>query len=131
MIAADLPELMSAPCVRGPFRVPLAQFVMDWNRSTDRGGLIADAPVHADDGNVLPAIAVVVHALAVRDRERVPDWVHDHRAEGDVALFGHALDTPFGRWVRDNAPRECTYHKVFFHAGFLDKGTDRQWLPRV
>ena len=94
--------------------MPLAQFVMDWNRSTDRGGLIADAPVHADDGNVLPAIAVVAHALAVRDRERVPDWMHDHRAEGDVALFGHALDTPLRTMgSRQRTPRMRISQGIF------------------
>ena len=131
LTAADLPELMTVPCPRGPFRVPLAQFVMDWNRSTSRTALIEDPPAHIGDDIVLPAIAVIAHALAARDGEPVPGWVHDHRAESDVAMFDHELDTPFGRWVGSNAPPESEYHRVFFDSRFLDKGTDRQWLPRA
>ena len=135
LTAADLPELMTVPCPRGPFRVPLAQFVMDWNRSASRAALIEDPPAHIGDDIVLPAISVIVHALAARDGEPVPDWVYEHRAVEDVAMFDHeldnGLDNPFGRWVRSNAPPESEYHRVFFDSRFLDKGTDRQWLPRV
>ncbi len=122
---------MSEPCPRGQFRVPLARFVMDWNRATDRAGIISDTPTYHGDGIVLPAIAAVVHALANRDRVAVPAWVYKHRASQEVALFGHRLDSPFGLWVRDNAPPECEFHRIFFHVGFLDKGTARQWIPRT
>ena len=131
LTAADLPELMSVPCLRGSFRVPLAQFVMDWNRSTSRTALIEDPPAHTGDDIVLAAISVIVHALAARDGEPVPGWVYEHRAVEDVAMFDHELDNPFGRWVRSYAPPESGYHRVFFDSRFLDKGTDRQWLPLV
>lgn len=132
LTASDLPALMSDPCSRGPYRVPLAQFVMDWNRSDDPIGLILCEPNYdGTDPLVMPAIAVVVHALAVRDGAPVPGWVWRHRAGGDAALFGHNLNSRMGRWVRARAPEASLFHRVFFDASFLDKGTRRQWQPRV
>ena len=73
--AADLPRLMSVPDERGSYRSPVLQFVWDWNVAPDRGALVCEAPVYGgDDPNLLPAIAVVVHALASRDGEPVPSW---------------------------------------------------------
>ena len=131
LAAADLPELMSVHASGGRSGCRSPQFVMDWNRSASRAALIQDPPAHIGDDIVLPAISVIVHALAARDGEPVPDWVYEHRAVEDVAMFDHELDSPFGRWVRSNAPPESEYHRVFFDGRFLDKGTDRQWLPRV
>ena len=135
LTASDLPELMSVLCLRGPFRVPLAQFVTDWNRLTSRAALIQDPPAHIGDDIVLPAISVIVHALAAATGSLCPTGVYEHRAVEGVAMFDHeldnGLDNPFGRWVRSNAPPESGYHRVFFDSRFLDKGTDRQWLPRV
>ena len=62
--ATDLPRLMSVPDPRGPYRSPLLQFVWDWNVAPDKGALVSEIPVYGgDDPNLLPAIAVVVHAL--------------------------------------------------------------------
>ena len=132
LTTSDLPALMSEPCSRGPYRVPLAQFVMDWNGSDERIGLIASEPNHeGQEPLVMPAIAVVVHALAARDGVPVPSWVWRHRAPSDTALFGHNLDSRLGRLVRSQAPAASLFHRVFFDASFLDKGTSRQWQPRA
>ena len=103
---------------------------MDWNRSSDPTKLISDEPSHPD-ALVLAAVATVVHALAARDQVAVPAWAYGHRAAEETALFGHRLDSPFGRWIRSYSPAECEYHRVYFHAGLLDKGTERQWTPRA
>ena len=73
LTAAALPPLMSVPpsVDVAPYRFPLLQFIVDWNLSDDPAGLIADPPVYeGDDPVLLPAIAVVVCALA--DRAGVP-----------------------------------------------------------
>ena len=49
---------MSEPGRRNPYRVPLIQFVWDWNVSSDREAMIREAPVYTGgDGLILPAIA--------------------------------------------------------------------------
>ena len=130
LTAADLPRLMSVPDRRGPYRSPVLQFVWDWNVAPDRGALVREAPVYGgDDPNLLPAIAVVVHALASRDGEPVPSWVVGCRAPSDVMLFGYDFDTPYARWVRLRSPDVCDHHRVWFHPRVLDKGTPAWWLP--
>ena len=94
--------------------------------------MILSAPHYEGrDPLVMPAIAVIVHALAARDGVPLPSWVRRHRANSDAALFGHNLESKLGRWVRSHAPRASHFHRVFFDAGFLDKGTARQWHPRA
>jgi len=128
--AADLPRLMSVPDPRGPYRAPVLQFIWDWNVAPDKSTLVSEAPVYdGDDPNLLPAIAVVVHALADRDGVPVPDWVAGHRAPADVMLFGYAFDKPYARWVRLRSPAVCDPHRVWFHPRVLDKGTPEWWLP--
>ena len=73
LTASELPPLMSVPASvdTDPYRFPLLQFICDWNVAEDREALIAGAPVYeGNDPLLLPAIAVVVHALA--DRAGVP-----------------------------------------------------------
>ncbi|WP_420614277.1 hypothetical protein [Candidatus Spongiisocius sp.] len=96
----------------------------------DKPALVAEAPVYAgDDPNLLPAIAVVVHALADRDGVPVPGWVAGHRSPADVMLFGYAFDGPYSRWERTRSPTVCGHHRVWFHPRTLDKGTPDWWLP--
>lgn len=128
--AASLPPLMSVPDPRGSYRFPLLQFIWDWNVASDKAALIREAPVYdGDDPNLLPAIAVIVHALADRAGVLVPDWVADHRSPEDVMLFGWAFDGRYARWVRRRSLAVCAYHRVWFHPRTLDKGTPDWWLP--
>ena len=132
LIAAGLPPLMSVPASvdPAPYRFPLLQFIWDWNIAKDRAALVAKAPIYdGDDLLLLPAIAVVVHALADRDGVPVPDWVLGHRAGDDVMLFGWGFDSSYARWVRQRSPAVCAYHGVWFHPRTLDKGTPDWWLP--
>ena len=130
LTAAMLPPLMTVPDPRGPYRAPVLQFIADWNRSEDREALIAEAPVYeGDDPVLLPATAVVVHALADRAGVTLPDWVLEHRAPTDVSLFGWKFDGEYGRLVRRRSPAACAYHRVWFHPRTLDKGTADWWRP--
>ena len=129
--AASLPSDMSEPGRRNPYRVPLIQFVWDWNVSSDREAMIREAPVcTSGDGLILPAIAAVVHALAGRDGVPVPPWVRLHQHPTHTVLFGDTDDGWYGRWLRrGRAPTTCEYHRVWFHHRLLDKGTPDWWLP--
>ena len=130
--ATDLPPLMSVPpsVDPDPYRFPLLQFIWDWNVASDKAALVSEAPVYdGDDPNLLPAIAVVVHALADRDGVPVPDWVAGHRAPHDVMLFGWPFDGRYARWIRRRSLAVCAYHRVWFHPRTLDKGTPDWWLP--
>lgn len=131
LTASGLPADMSEPGHRDPYRVPLIQFVWDWNISTDREAMIREVPVYTgDDALILPAIAAVVHALAVRDGVPVPPWVKLHRRPAHAVLFGDTDDGWYGRWLRrGRAPTTCEYHRVWFHHRLLDKGTPDWWLP--
>lgn len=130
LTAADLPPLMSVTDPRGPYRVPVLQFIWDWNVASDKAALVRDAPLYdGDDPNLLPSIAVVIHALARRDEVPVPDWVTGHRAPADVMLFGYAFDGRYARWERMRSPTVCSHHRVWFHPRTLDKGTPDWWLP--
>ena len=130
LTVVDLPPLMSVPDPRGPYRFPLLQFIWDWNVAEDRAALIAQAPVYGGgDWLLLPAIAVVIHALADRDRVALPDWVGGHRAPQDTMLFPCKFDGDYARWVRRRSPAVCAHHRVWFHPRLLDKGTPEWWLP--
>ena len=130
LTAAMLPPLMTVPDLRGPYRAPVLQFVADWNRSEHRAVLVAEAPVYeGDDPVLLPAIAVVVHALADRDGVPLPEWVLGHRAPDDVMLFGWNFNGDYGRAVQRRAHAACAHHRVWFHPRTLDKGTPDWWLP--
>ena len=75
LTVADLPPLMSVPpsVDTSPYRFPLLQFIWDWNVADDRPALVAAAPIyHGDDPLLLPAVAVVVHALADRAGVALP-----------------------------------------------------------
>lgn len=72
--AADLPGLMEVECRRGPYRVPLAQFISDWNRSADPGAMVSGEPSYSgDDAELMPTVAAVVHALCQRDAVKPPE----------------------------------------------------------
>ena len=92
--------------------------------------LIEEPPIYeGNDPVLLPAVAVLVHALAERADLPVPDWVYAHRAADDALLFGGDPDGGYGRWVRPRAPSVCAYHRVWFHRRVLTKGTSEWWLP--
>ena len=130
LTAADLPSLMVVPDPRGPYRYPLLQFIADWNRSPDQAAMIAAAPTYdGDDPILLPAIAVVVHALADRAGVPVPDWVFDHRAPSEVVLFVRDPHSNYGGWLRRRSHPASKFHRVHIHPRMLDKGTPDWWLP--
>ena len=132
MTAAVLPPMMVVPDPGGPYRYPLLQFIFDWNRYPDRAGRIAEAPCYdGDDPVLLPAIAVVVHALAERDGVPVPEWVFDHRAPDVIVLFLRNPDSDYGLWLRRRSVPQSAYHRVHIHPQMLDKGTPDSWLPWV
>lgn len=128
LAAADLPELMEVECRRGPYRVPLAQFISDWNRSADPGAMVSEEPSYnGDDLELMPTVAAVVHALCERDAVEPPEWVLSHRADRDVVLFASDPDSDYGRWVREQSPPVSKFHLVFFQSQLLDKDSPRQW----
>ena len=130
LTAAALPSLMEVDDPRGPYRFPLLQFIVDWNLSDDKARLIADPPAY--DGNdpiLLPAIAVVVHALSDRAGVPIPDWVFDHRAPSDTVLFVPNPDSRYARWIKRRSYPASRYHRVHIHPRMLDKGTPDWWLP--
>ena len=129
-VATDLPGLMSDTDDPSPHRAPLLQFIWDWNVSDDKAAMVTEAPTYdGDDSLLLPALAAVVHALAMRDGVPPPDWVFDHRHNRDAHLFGMPFDSPYVKWLRRRSPDVCAYHRVWFHPRLLDKGTPQWWLP--
>ena len=107
LTAADLPALMSVPDPRGPYRVPLLQFIWDWNVASDKAALVREAPLYdGDDPNLLPSIGVVVHALADRDEVPVPDWVAGHRAPADASLRSGGAAEPIPKRRSWPSPQE-------------------------
>ena len=132
LTAAELPPLMPVPpeVDAAPYRYPILQFIADWNRAPDQAALVAEAPFYdGDDPILLPAIAVIVHALAGRAGVPVPDWVFDHRAPRDVMLFGYEYGGKYALWVRQRSLDVCAFHQVWFHPRTLDKGTPDWWFP--
>ena len=126
--ADELPPRMEEFCLRGPFRVPLAQFIMDWNHSENPVFLIENEPVYTGPNDlILPAISVIVHSLCARDGIKIPDWVLKHKSTNDLMLFGVDFDSKLGQLIRKDAPPACKYHRVWFESQLLDKGTARQW----
>lgn len=130
LTAADLPGLMEAECRRGPYRVPLAQFISDWNRSADPGTMVLEEPSYTgDDPELMPTVAAVVHALCERDAMKPPEWVFNHRASRSVVLFASSPYSNYGRWVQEQSPPVSKFHRVYFQPQLLDKGSTRQWDP--
>lgn len=128
--ATDLPPMMEVADPRGSYRYPLLQFIMDWNSSDAQARLIKDPPVYTgDDPVLLPAIAVVVHALADRADIPVPDWVYRHRAPNDTVLFVYKQDGKYAQWLRRRSHPVSAYHRVHIHPRMIDKGTPDWWLP--
>lgn len=128
LVAADLPELMEVECRRGSYRVPLAQFISDWNRSADPGAMVSLEPSYSgDDVELMPTVAAVVHALCERDAVEPPEWVLSYRADRDVVLFASDPDSDYARWVREQSPAVSKFHRVFFQSQLLDKDSPRQW----
>lgn len=110
---------MEHPDERGPIR-PLVQFVMDWNRSDDRGALVAVAPAEGDP-ELLAKLAVVVRALADRDGVPVPAWVDRYTSNRDTTLSGVDIDGGLGRLIQVNSPAASAIHRVYFDAELLDR----------
>ena len=100
---------------------PLVQFVMDWRRFPDqRHHMMADEPPGGTDHVTASKMATVLHALCERDGLTAPQWVHRHRLDPGVVLFGVPLDSPFGHTIRRRASRVCAEHGVWFGADMLD-----------
>ena len=120
LTAADLPALMSDPDARGVM-TPVAQFVKNWNRSSDaeRIASIQDAPV-GDDKKLLAAVAAVVHALAERDSVIVPGWVAGH-VVAPMSISGVDLASDYGKLLVENAPTAAAGHGVFFDRELLGR----------
>ena len=118
LTAADLPALMSGADERGVM-TPVAQFVKDWNNSTDAGreASIRTAPVSSDN-KLLAAVAAVVHALAVRDDVTVPAWVTGHVVE-PMSISGVDLSSDYGKLLVANTPVVAAGHGVFFDEDLL------------
>ncbi len=130
LTAADLPPLMVVPDPRGSYRYPLLQFIVDWNLSDDQARLVAEPPVYnGHDPVLMPAIAVVVHALAERAGIPIPGWVFEHRAPTDVALFVPDYMPKYAEWLKRRSHPLSEYHRVHIHPRMLDKGTEDWWLP--
>ena len=132
LTAAALPPLMSVPSSVdvAPYRYPLLQFIVDWNVSANPAALIAEPPVYdGDDPVLLPAIAVVVHALAAKAEVQVPEWVLAHRAPHEVALFVPDYQRAYRSWLIERSHPLSEYHRVHIHPRMLDKGTPDWWLP--
>lgn len=118
LTAADAASLMENCDERGPL-VPLAQFVMGWNRSTDRHSLIIAEPT--GDQTVLAKLAVIVRALAQRDSIDIPTWVDRHISAEEVTLSGVNIHTDYGRLIKQISPNASTIHRVYFDAELLDR----------
>lgn len=100
---------------------PLVQFVMDWRRFPDqRPIMLAEDPPAGIDRVIAAKMAAVLHALCERDGLTAPGWVHRHRLDPGIGLFGVPLDSPFGDTIRRRAPRVCAAHGVWFGADMLD-----------
>lgn len=100
---------------------PLVQFVMDWRRFPEqRPRMVAEEPPAGTDEVVAAKMATVLHALCARDGLTAPGWVHQHRLDPGIALFGVPLDSPFGDTISRRAPRVCAEHGVWFGADMLD-----------
>lgn len=128
--ACDLPDIMDEEEWFDAYRFALIQFVADWNRATHPASLIFDPPVYRGaDWRLLPTIASVVHALAVRESLSVPEWVWEHRAPRDWVVFSDPPGSFFWNRDRERAPATCVNHRVYFHHRLLDKGTPDWWLP--
>ena len=110
---------MEYPDERGSIR-PLVQFVMDWNRSDDRGALVAVAPAEGDS-ELLAKLAVVVRALADRDGVSIPAWVDQYTSDRDTTLSGVDINGDLGGLIQANSPAASTIHRVYFDAELLDR----------
>ena len=99
----------------------LIQFIMDWRRFPDqRQRVLEEAPPAGIDAVIAAKMATVVHALCERDGLAPPTWIHQHRLDPGIGLFGVHLHTPYGRRLRRMAPRACAEHGVWFGADMLD-----------
>lgn len=123
LVATELPDEMADPLFLTPTR-PLAQFVSGWNNhSHARLDMIESKPVC--DSETLASIAVVIHALCDRDNITPPDWVLSAKAAEPKLLNGRTANTKFGECVKQESPKVCNQHNVFFMAEMLDKGLVR------
>ena len=128
--ASDLPDIMDEDEWFDAYRFALIQFVADWNHATDPASLVSGPPAYrGDDWRLLPTIASVVHALAVRKGLPAPEWVWEHKAPQDWVVFADPPGSYLWNRDRRRAPATCVNHRVYFHHRLLDKGTPDWWLP--
>lgn len=118
MTAADAAPLMEDCDERGPL-VPLTQFVMSWNRSTDRRSLITTEPT--GNKTVLAKLSAVVRALAQRDNIDIPRWADRYISAEEITLSGVDINTDFGRLIKETSPQASTVHRVYFDAELLNR----------
>ena len=105
-------------------RSALTTFIMHWNSTTLEGkehmlkdGCLDRSGIHIDD---LASLAVVVHALCLRDALLPPEWVHEARSDSERTIWGIDANSPLGAPAKLTAPPVCEIHNVFFEADFLD-----------
>lgn len=119
-VSTDLPAEMADPLYLTPAR-PLAQFCVGWNRHPHaRQEMIANKP--ACDSETLASIAVVIHALCDRDGVAPPNWVLSAKAAEPRLLDGPSVNNKFGECVKEESPKVCFQHDVYFTSCMLDKG---------
>ena len=99
------------------------QFVKDWNYWTEsRLGMLDGPPTPGSDPFDLATVAVVVHALTVRDGVVVPDWVHLYQVDPPRLFTGIPADSDYGRLIVAESPPVCAHHGVYFEAELLNRG---------
>lgn len=94
---------------------PLEQMVNDWHSLPDsrEQPLSSIPPADADSGHIVK-IAAVLHALCNHNGVQAPRWVHEHRSEENIWLFGVKPWMGTARRIMDNAAPECKEHRVWF-----------------
>lgn len=118
MVVGELPAAMAVAGGRGAGYWPVIQLIKDWNNQPESRELMLAGGLPEGTGAVAAAkIAAVVHALCLRDSHPLPEWVLTARSPADVALVPAVdLASPYGQRLRQNAPRVCRFHRVYFSA---------------
>ena len=113
MTAAEAAEEMVDPRWRHQDR-PLVQFVMEWHRWPEQRERMIEQPPGSTDALVVAKVAAVVHALCDEATTKAPAWVHGHRVEPAIGLFGVGLSGGYGEQLQKNGPPACREHGVWF-----------------
>lgn len=103
----------------------LYQFIADWNsRPQNRAAMLKGGPSSRNTVFQRAAIAAVLHALCDRDRFPLPTWASHEKHPTEITLDGIEIsDRGFGNLVKQESPRVCSKHNVFFEASEMEKGT--------